>query len=116
MLRRASWMIVACLMALAACDSEDEVEPRGTATAQEEGARDNDCIIELFCHPEEFVCVISLDPCVGIDYVGICDGEEVIWCENDRLKGKNCAEAEPEKECGFNPATGLFDCLEPEEE
>ena len=112
MRRRANWIIVACALALAACDSDEEAEPRGTATAQEACTQDNDCIVELFCHPEEFVCVISLDPCVGIDLIGICDGEIVTWCEDESLKGIDC-EANG-KVCGFNGDKGLFDCLEPE--
>ena len=109
-----SWMIGACLLALCACDSgEEEVEPRGTAIAHEACTRDNDCIIALFCHPTEFECVISLDPCVGIDLIGICDGQIATWCENESLKGIDCAANG--KECGFSNEKGLFDCLEPEE-
>ena len=109
----AKWvgLFVAGWLAVGGCDAAEEPEPRGTATAQEACTQDGDCIVELFCHPEDKVCVISLDPCVGIDFVGICDGEIATWCENESLKGKDCSEVG--KECGLNPSTGLFDCLEP---
>lgn len=111
--RRTSRVIGVCLLALCACDSgAEEVEPRGTAGAHEACTQDKDCIVELFCHPEDYVCVISLDPCVGIDLIGICDGEIVTWCENESLKGIDCAANG--KTCGFSAEKGVFDCLESE--
>ena len=50
------------------------------------------------------------DPCAGITYTGQCEPNgDVIWCENNQLKGIACASFG--MGCGFNPQSGLYDCL-----
>jgi hypothetical protein len=51
------------------------------------------------------------DPCAGETFEGRCDGQTVVWCENDQVQQQNCA-AEA-KECVFDAAKGYYACREP---
>jgi len=101
------------LTCLVACDSSSDDssdDASGTVEAQGKCTADAECVSGLFCYEDK--CVISEDPCVGIDFQGICDGDIVTWCEDQSLKGIDCA-ANSEV-CDFNPEKGLFDCVEPQ--
>lgn len=47
------------------------------------------------------------DPCQGITYEGICDGDVVVWCEGGELWGIDCTPAE----CGWNAQASYYDCV-----
>jgi len=51
------------------------------------------------------VAPAQVDPCNGETYAGRCDGETVIWCENQTVKNKTCSNS-----CAFNTAQGYYDC------
>ena len=45
------------------------------------------------------------DPCNGETYEGRCDGNELIWCENQQVKTANCSGS-----CGFDTQQGYYNC------
>ena len=51
-----------------------------------------------------YACVQS-DPCKGETFEGRCDGNKVIWCENDQVKSLSC------NSCGFDSGKGYYNCL-----
>lgn len=53
------------------------------------------------------------DPCQGETFEGRCDGETVIWCENQQVQSTNCAATG--RVCGFSESNQFFACLEPAE-
>jgi len=47
------------------------------------------------------------DPCMGIDYLGHCDGDVAEWCQSGSLARRNCASEG--KTCGYvNGDVGYF--------
>ena len=92
------------------CHSENKVCALGTAF--EPCTQDWDCAFPLFCHSEDQRCVISEDPCIGVTYTGLCDGEIVTWCDDEELHGIDCSENE--QVCGFDAENGVYNCLDPE--
>ena len=53
-----------------------------------------------------FACVEpEADPCQGETFEGRCDGNTVVWCENDEVKSLDC------NQCGFDSSKGFFNCL-----
>ncbi|MBT8494390.1 MAG: serine protease [Deltaproteobacteria bacterium] len=48
------------------------------------------------------------DPCGGETFTGRCDGNTVVWCENQEVKSGDCTPHG--KTCGFNDSKGYFDC------
>lgn len=58
---------------------------------------------------EPVVVIVDDDPCAGVTYEGMCDYDEVVWCESGQLEAKSCAMG-----CGWDAAAGVYDCL-PEE-
>ncbi len=51
------------------------------------------------------------DPCQGETFEGRCDGQTVVWCENEQVQTQNCA-AEG-KECVFDGEKRYYACREP---
>ncbi len=51
------------------------------------------------------------DPCQGETVEGRCNGNVLIWCENQQLKQYNCASAG--KVCGRDSANNFYACLAP---
>jgi V8-like Glu-specific endopeptidase len=45
------------------------------------------------------------DPCQGETYAGRCDGNKVIWCENEQVKSLNCTT------CAYSAQKGYYDCV-----
>jgi len=54
------------------------------------------------------------DPCQGETFAGRCDGDTVIWCENDQINSTNCGDTQ--RVCGFSNQQQFFSCLEPPED
>lgn len=54
-----------------------------------------------------FACINAAqqDPCNGETYEGRCQGNKLIWCENQQVKNLTCANG-----CAFKAAAGYFDC------
>jgi len=50
------------------------------------------------------------DPCQGETYVGRCDGNTVVWCENEQVHTQNCSDSG--KECGYSEQYGYYACIE----
>ena len=50
------------------------------------------------------LCEIPADPCGDIGYVGCCDGDTLVWCENNELKSLNCGS------CGWDGNNGFYNC------
>ncbi len=50
-----------------------------------------------------------VDPCNGETFEGRCDGNTVVWCEDEEVKSINCAASG--KKCKYRPAKGYYDCL-----
>ncbi len=50
------------------------------------------------------------DPCGGETYEGRCDGNSVVWCENDQVQTQPCSGG---KICGFSDQHQYFACIEP---
>jgi len=51
------------------------------------------------------------DPCNGETYLGRCDGDTVVWCQDDQVQSQDCA-AEG-KVCVFDDAKQYYACREP---
>ena len=49
-----------------------------------------------------------LDPCQGETYVGRCDGNTVVWCENERIYTWNCSDAG--RVCAYDPYWQYYSC------
>jgi secreted trypsin-like serine protease len=45
------------------------------------------------------------DPCQGETFAGRCDGNTVVWCENEEVKTLAC------QSCGFDSQAGYYNCL-----
>ena len=58
-----------------------------------------------------FACVerVVADPCQGETYEGRCDGDTVIWCENDAVQSIDCASLGAG--CGFESGRDIFNCI-----
>ena len=46
------------------------------------------------------------DPCQGESFEGRCDGNTVVWCENEQVKTLTCQQS-----CGFDAPKGYYNCL-----
>lgn len=60
------------------------------------------------CAPEP---VTPVDPCGGIDAIGVCDGTILSYCDADVVVVNDCLYG-----CGFNPVSGLSECLQAPED
>lgn len=47
-----------------------------------------------------------IDPCQGETFEGRCDGDSVIWCEDEEVKSIDC-----QGQCGFQASRGISNCL-----
>ncbi|HOX44304.1 MAG TPA: trypsin-like serine protease [Myxococcota bacterium] len=59
-----------------------------------------------------YVCAVveeqePVDPCNGETFEGRCDGNTVVWCENDEVKSIHCGA----KQCKYRSAKGYYDCM-----
>jgi hypothetical protein len=45
------------------------------------------------------------DACQGETFEGRCDGNTVIWCENNEVKNLTCTT------CGFDDSKGFYNCI-----
>ena len=50
------------------------------------------------------------DPCAGETFVGRCDGDTVVWCENEQVNRQDCSA--DGKVCGFSEEKQYYACLE----
>ncbi len=51
----------------------------------------------------------STDPCDGVTDVGLCDGNDLFYCEDGQLFYIECSEHG--LQCGFDAQQGYYDCL-----
>ena len=51
------------------------------------------------------------DPCLGESFDGRCDGQTVVWCENEQVHTQNCQTEG--KECVFDADKSYYACREP---
>jgi secreted trypsin-like serine protease len=49
------------------------------------------------------------DPCSGESYEGRCNGNTVVWCENQNVYQSDCTNKQ--KACGFSAQKGYYECL-----
>lgn len=54
-------------------------------------------------------CIRSDDPCQGETFDGRCEGNLVIWCENEEVKSIDCSTSQAH--CGYNSSKGFYDCI-----
>jgi hypothetical protein len=53
-----------------------------------------------------YACIDApADPCEGETFEGRCEGNSVIWCENQEVKTLEC------NTCGFDAKNGYYNCL-----
>ncbi|MBW1807735.1 MAG: trypsin-like serine protease [Deltaproteobacteria bacterium] len=57
--------------------------------------------------------VVPQDPCKGETWMGRCENDQVIWCENEQVLTQDCAEQG--KLCQFDDDKNYFGCIEPTE-
>jgi hypothetical protein len=50
-----------------------------------------------------------VDPCNGETYEGRCQGNSVVWCENEEVKSISCDNYT--KSCGWDGPKGFYNCL-----
>ena len=48
--------------------------------------------------------------CGDIDYVGLCEGNIVKWCEGGAIQQIDCSQGGPQCVCGFKEDAGFYDC------
>ncbi len=58
---------------------------------------------------EEVAEAAPTDPCGGETYDGRCDGDTLIWCENDEIKAASCQAHGAS--CEWDGAKGFYNCL-----
>ncbi|MEM1030929.1 MAG: trypsin-like serine protease [Myxococcota bacterium] len=51
------------------------------------------------------------DPCAGETFAGRCDGEVVVWCENQQVNSNDCAATN--RVCTFSAENQIFACAAP---
>lgn len=51
------------------------------------------------------------DPCQGESYLGRCDGNTVIWCENNQVRTIDCAANANNSTCGYQDSQIGYNCL-----
>lgn len=51
------------------------------------------------------------DPCQGETFAGRCDGNTVVWCENDQVNTTACGDTQ--RVCAFSTEQQYFACLTP---
>lgn len=49
----------------------------------------------------------QVDPCGGETFEGRCDGDTVVWCEDEDVKTLACPAG-----CALDPAKGYYDCVQ----
>ncbi|MCA9513857.1 MAG: hypothetical protein KC635_02840 [Myxococcales bacterium] len=52
------------------------------------------------------------DNCGDLTFVGCCDGDVSVWCEDNVVKRQSCASGTPGT-CGWNGAESYYDCAQP---
>jgi len=52
--------------------------------------------------------------CSGVDYVGCCAGEAVVWCDGTVVQTLDCSGNPVKNRCGLNATKGVADCVGPE--
>ncbi len=52
---------------------------------------------------------VNDDPCNGETFNGRCDGNTVIWCENEKVNSINCSSHG--SQCGLNSQQTYYDCI-----
>lgn len=50
-----------------------------------------------------------VDPCKGETFEGRCDGNTVIWCEDEQIKSLSCASYG--RQCGYKASKSYYGCL-----
>ena len=53
----------------------------------------------------------AADPCNGETFAGRCDGETVVWCENQQVQSSDCAAQS--KVCSFSTTNQYYACVAP---
>lgn len=64
-------------------------------------AKDQTC---GFSNANDYYACLDEDPCTGETFMGRCDGNTVIWCEDEAVQSIEC------RACGFDDAKGYYDC------
>lgn len=54
-------------------------------------------------------CGATDEGCGDVDYQGYCDGETLVWCDDDELHSVDCADAG--KSCAFQDASVGWNCI-----
>ncbi len=75
----------------------------------EEGESCSSCEQDCGCGPDQY-CVVGVcadDPCGGISFEGCCDGQVLLYCENNQLMSIDCS---GNQDCGWNASAGYYDC------
>jgi hypothetical protein len=78
---------------------------------------DGSALVEVDCSVSERLCgadgsgnMRCLDPCMGETAEGRCDANNnVIWCENGRIKVRNCTPCS--QQCGWSSGLAAYYCL-----
>jgi hypothetical protein len=56
----------------------------------------------------------SLGGCPGVDYVGCCSGETVVWCDGTSVQSLDCSGNPEKNRCGWDAGKGVADCVGPD--
>ncbi|MBM4354870.1 MAG: hypothetical protein FJ109_13955, partial [Deltaproteobacteria bacterium] len=52
--------------------------------------------------------------CPGVDYVGCCSGETVVWCDGSAVQSLDCSGNPEKNRCGLDVGKGVADCVGPD--
>jgi len=69
------------------------------------------CAATMFCN-DKAQCVYGQGFCGDIDYVGLCEGNVVKWCQNGILQEFDCGNLGPTWQCGWYEDGAYYWCLE----
>lgn len=50
------------------------------------------------------------DPCAGVDALGCCDGDTVVFCQGGALQRQYCFQDAKGTSCGWSATTSTYDC------
>ena len=69
------------------------------------------CPATMFCN-DEAQCVYGSGFCGDIDYVGVCEGNMVKWCQNGVLQSFDCGSLGPSWQCGWFEEGEYWWCIQ----
>jgi hypothetical protein len=68
-----------------------------------------DTRVDVYASFLDVTAPMPSDPCQGETFEGRCDGDTVIWCENDKVHTQSCTSG---KVCGYSATHQYYACID----